>query len=167
LIEVKFNSSPKTSNPLSDEQLGDEEHIVRGVYENEYSDDGKARLSSKVFRGPETSVNRLKFTWETVWYFLRKGQKPPSRILHKGLEITVGELKAIGKAFTKQASGGAREKDSREITVIADPCWVKDPITGENSERNEAHAYIKEKLPDSMAKEDIPKACRWNTPPWL
>jgi hypothetical protein len=150
---------------LSEEHLVDDEHIVRGVYENEYSDEGKTRLSSRVFGGKETSVNRLKFSWETVWHFLRKAEKPPSRKLHKGLEISVGELRQIGKAFSKPAAGGSRESDKREITVVADPVWVGDTCKGEEREFNQAHAYIKETLPKTMAVDQIPAKCQWHSPP--
>jgi hypothetical protein len=143
---------------LNEEPLGDDEDIVRGVYENEYSDDGKTRLARRVFGEKETSVQRLKYSWDYVWYFLRKAQKPPSRILHRGLRISVGKLREIGRNFTVSGPGGTRVKDERTITVIPNPVDV-------GGERNDAHAYIKETLPKTMAIDQIPPQCEWHDPP--
>ena len=115
----------------------------------------KGRFSSQVFGREDTSVNRLSiYAWDRIWYFLRKNEKPPSRVLIRGLEISVGKLKEIGRNFVVQG-----RPDPRNIEVFPEP------YTYEDGEVNEAHAYIKGKLPKTMATEQIPKACTPYDPP--
>jgi len=145
---------------LSKQPLEDREYVVRGLYFDEY-DAEQGRVSSRAFGGKDTSVNRREiYPWEKIWYFLRKNQRPPSRILYKGLGITVGKLKQIGLAFTVPGHGGAPKADPRIIEVFPDP--YTDKVDGEV---NESHAYIEGKLPPTMAIEQIPPACVWHDPP--
>ena len=140
-------------------ELGDHERLVRGLYDNEYDHENK-RVSAAVFRGPETSVNRLAiYNWGRIWYFLRKNEKPPSRVLFKGLEISVEKIKDIGRNFTTPGKGGTGKPDPRQIHVIPDR------FTYPDGEVNESHALIMEQLPKTMAVEQIPPACQWHDPP--
>ena len=131
---------------------------MRGLYFDEY-DAQERRVSSRVFGGKDTSVNRREiYAWERIWHFLSKNERPPSRILYKGLGITVGKLKQIGLAFTVPGAGGPKA-NPRVIEVIPDPYKYPD------GEINQSHAYIAGSLPRKMAIEQIPEECVWHEPP--
>jgi hypothetical protein len=100
---------------LSKKPLEDHEHVVRGLYYDEY-DFAKGRVSSRAFGGKDTSVNRLAiYAWDRIWYFLRKNERPPRRTLYKGLEISVEKLKEIGQDFTVQ--GRANHESSTYFQI--------------------------------------------------
>lgn len=109
-----------------------EEDVLRAICSNEW-DEAARRPSSSLFRGPSTSLSRLKFgPLEHHWnLFEQYVQKPTRELLYVG-EIKIQKMIDLGK------------ESNAEITVEEDPVhW------------NPAHAEIPQKLPRGLSLKII------------
>jgi len=118
------------------------ENIVRAI-RSAHWDQKNQRWSSELFRGPETSVSRLRILSlnKIFQIFCADLHKPPVNRVIKSGEINIGELQNLGLRFTHNG-----KPDARTITVKEDPIINHDTYTD-----NPAHAVILEKLPSSLA----------------
>jgi hypothetical protein len=116
--------------------LGDEEDIARAICSDKY-DPVTGRISTSLFKGPNTSVSRLAvIPLAGQWRKLAETvQKLPGRRLEKIGVIGVGALRKIGADYrTNDKPTPVR------IHVIADPVPT-----------NPAHALVTEKLSDGLS----------------
>jgi len=116
--------------------LPDKEEIARALCSDKY-DPTTGRLSTSLFKGPNTSVSRLAvIPLSDQWRKLAATvQKLPGRRLEKIGVIGVGQLRDIGAKY--QANNKPAPVD---IHVVAEPVAS-----------NAAHALIQEKLSDGLS----------------
>lgn len=131
------------------------ENIVRAIRSSDW-DEGKARWSSDLFRGPDTSVSRLAILPlpEIFRIFFADLHHPPLHRVLKVGEINIGNLQQIGQAHVKNRP--------ISITVVADPVHGDKRYTD-----NPAHALVKQKLPRLLALAIITKCSLHDAPTLL
>lgn len=129
--------------------LGDEEDIARAICSDKF-DSSTGRISTSLFKGPNTSVSRLTVLPLTgQWHRLASTvQRLPGLRLERIGVIKVGDLRALGRTHT--ANGNPHPVD---ITVVE----KREPW-------NDAHAEVEPKLSDGLCKR-INQALDIHAPP--
>lgn len=136
-------------------QCKEDENIIRAIRSSDW-DEKHNRWSSNLFRGPKTSVSRLKIlSMEDVFtIFCKDLHKPPVHKVIKGGEINVGQLKRIGLEYEQNG-----KPKSTIISVEEDPLF-NHPVLMDNP----AHAEIVNKLTRTLAFNII-NALTFHKPP--
>lgn len=122
------------------EHCSNDEDIVRAIRSSDW-DKKHGRYSSNLFRGPATSVSRLKILElrKIFRIFYKELHKPPKHKVLSAGKIRVCTLKNLGNSFTDNG-----KPDQRDITVVGKPTTT-----------NPSHAEILEKLPRGLALKII------------
>ncbi len=132
------------------------EDIVRAIRSSHW-DESKQRWSSDLFRGPHTSVSRLRILSLSKIFdiFLEDLHRPPVHRVVKAGQIKVGNLIDLGLDFQNNGKPAPRKISVEEAPIEGHPEYTDNP----------AHAEIPQKLPRTLAFQIINRLELHNAPP--